>query len=250
MKSIELRERLNKAEENVEKIRKTIARHFAQAEKKKAVIDTNGWSLNRWDYVGGGPTPNETAYWLICDYESKMSDAESAKKKLVEAERVRDNWQAKLDRQLELESKIQNEIPEIFKQVKADLAAEWVKQDIEDRDRMYELKREYRSNYPNYREFSEAWRKLYTYNHEESLKKTDEEFEKIEDKLAEDWLLDLYNRVYAVTGEIIDCSDVRWGGKCLDGKVVGKSGTAIIETIQAGGYNIQRLHLRTLIKEV
>ena len=250
MKSIELRERLNKAEENVEKARKTIARHYAQAEKKKAVIDSNGWVLDRWRYCGGGEEPNNDAYWTICEYEGKLSDAEGAKKKLAEAERIRDNWKAKLERQLELESKIQNDIPEVFKQVKADLAVEWVKQDIRDRDRMYELKAEYRKTYPDWREFSKAWRKLYTYNHEESLKKTDEEFEKIEDKIAEDWLLDLYNRVYAVTGEIIDCSDVRWGGKCLDGKVVGKSGTAIIETIQAGGYNIQRLHLRTLIKEV
>lgn len=250
MNSTELREKLNKSQENVEKIKKTIQRHFDQAEKKLSVIKSNGWSLDRWQYVGGGETPNETAYWAICEYESKMSDAESAKKRLVEAEQVRDNWQAKLDRQLELESKIQNEIPEVFKQVKEDLVKLWVSWDINERETMYKRKRELREAFPNYREFSNAWRDLYTYSREESLTKTDEEFEKIENKEAEAWLLDLYNRVYAITGKVTDCAGIRWGGKCLDGFVVGESGKASIETIGAGGYNIQRFHLRTLVKEM
>ena len=61
---------------------------------------------------------------------------------------------------------------------------------------------------------------------------------------------DLYNRVVAFTGEITDASGIRWGGKCLDGIIIGKEGKAIVETIGAGGYNIQRWHLRTLVKEV
>lgn len=250
MKSTELRERLNKSEDNIAKIKKTIERHFNQAQKKRAIIESNGWILDRWQYVGGGPTPNEEAYWTICEYDDKISDMEGAKKKLAEAEKVRDNWQAKLDRQLELESKIQNEIPEVFKQVKNDLVNEWVLYDIAEREKMKDLKAQYREKYTNWREFNTNWRKLYTYTREDSLNKTDEEFRKIAEKDAEAWLLDLYNRVFAITGKITDCSGVTWGGKCLDGIVIGENGTAVVNTIEAGGYNIQRLHLRTLVKEV
>ena len=261
MKSTELRERLNKSEANVEKIKKTIERHKQQAEKKLAVINKNKWTLDRYQYVGGGTTPNEDAYWAICEYEGKLSDVTSAEKKLAEAMKIRDNWKAKLERQLELENKIQNEIPEVFKQVKADLVEAWVSWDIREREYMFTRNKELRDLFGyDWEDFNQRWREMYSYNKEESLRHTDAEFRKMEEEIAEEWLLDLYNRVYTITGKITDCSGIRWGGKCLDGIVIGEAGSASVTTIAAGGYNEniilssgrhgQRLHLRTLVKEV
>lgn len=260
MNSKELREKLQKSEDNVEKIKKTIARHIAQADKKKAIILENGWAFDRWQYVGGGPAPNEDAYWTICEYESKISDVENAKKKLIDAERIRDNWKNKLATQLEAESTIQTDIPEVFKKVRDELAEKWTQWDIQERELMNSRKKELRERCgDDWREFNKQWRKLYSYNREESLRHTDEEFRKIEEKLADAWLLDLYNRVHAITGEITDCSGIKWGGKCLDGIVIGESGTATVNTVSAGGYNQniildsgrhgQRFHLRTLVFE-
>lgn len=260
MKGTELRERLQKAEANVEKIKKTIERHFNQAEKKLNIIKANGWTLDRWQYAGGGATPNDEAYWTICEYEGKMSDMESAKKKLAEAKRVRDNWKAKLDRQIELEKTIQTSIPEVFKKVRDELADRWTEWDIRERDLMFERKKVLEEECGNdWRKFNELWRDQYSYSREESLHHTNEEFRKIEEKIADEWLLDLYNRVYAITGEITDCSGIRWGGKCLDGVVIGQAGKAVVNTIGAGGYNEhiildsgrhgQRFHLRTLVNE-
>lgn len=248
MNSQELKERLTKAEANVDKIRKTIERHEKQAEKKLAIITQHNWSLDRWKYVGGGETPNDDAYWTICEYENKLSDIKGAQKRLEEAEQIADNWRAKLNAQLAKETKIQTEIPEIFKKVKEDLAEMWTSWDIQERDTMVKRKQDMLKQYANYHEFSTAWRNIYPYSKEESLRKTDEEFRKENEKSAEAWLLDLYNRVYAITGEITDCAGIRWGGKCLDGYVVGKKGKASVETIGAGGYNIVRFHLRTLVK--
>ena len=63
-------------------------------------------------------------------------------------------------------------------------------------------------------------------------------------------LLDLISRIMKVVGRITDASDLRIGPKGdINGIIVGTEGRAKIETIGAGGYNIQCFHFRTLIHE-
>lgn len=235
MTSTELRARLDKAIETVAKKEKTIERHEAQAEKKLAKITELGISID--------PMENREIsehYWLCCEYQSKLRDIKDATKKLEEAQQIAKNWEDKLARQLEVERKLQTEIPEVFTEARNHLVESWVASDIRAREDMLKAKKDL-----EYKEF----RKMYRYTEEESLKHTDEEFRKIEEREADFWLLNLYNRVYAITGKVTDCSGIRWGGKCLDGYVVGENGVAEVETIGAGGYNIQRFHLRVLVKE-
>lgn len=246
MTVLELKDRLNKAEAKVEKINKTIERHRAQAKKKLDIIQANGWELNTWNYVGGGPTPNEDAYWTICEFESKMSDVTNAQKKLEEAKQVVENWKIKLAKQQEIETAIANEIPDVLKQVRNHLVESWVQYDLEEKVRIYSVKhRMLEEENKSYREY----RQVIPYSREEAFQRTEEEFRKIEEREADIWLLDLYNRIKDITGEITDTSGIRWGGKCLDGVVKGKKAMAVVDTIVAGGYNIQRLHYRTLVKE-
>ncbi len=62
---------------------------------------------------------------------------------------------------------------------------------------------------------------------------------------------DLLNRVIAITGPIKDAYGLYVGLKGdLDGVVVGENGTAQVQTIGAGGWNIQRYHYRTLVKKI
>ena len=239
MMSFEIQERLNKAQETVEKRKATIERHKAQAEKKLQKITTNGWSVEaKMEYA---KADNRDAYWMICEYEMKLADIISAEYKLEEAEQIVKNWQDKLNRQIAMELTLANEVPEAFKQARAELVEEWVAGDIRARDVMLQKKKEL-----SYEEF----RKLYRYTEEDALKHTDEEFRKIEEREADIWLINLYNRVKEITGEVTDCSYLHWGGKCLDGCVVGKAGRARVETIGAGGYNIQRFHLRVLVHKM
>lgn len=63
-------------------------------------------------------------------------------------------------------------------------------------------------------------------------------------------LIDLMTRVSKVTGEILDASSLRIKDGNLNGFVIGKDGKAIVETIGAGGYNIQIYHYRTLVKPI
>ena len=56
------------------------------------------------------------------------------------------------------------------------------------------------------------------------------------------------NRVEAKGGKIINVVYCRWNGKGnIDGLILCENNTVEINTIIAGGYNIQRLHYRTLI---
>ena len=63
---------------------------------------------------------------------------------------------------------------------------------------------------------------------------------------------DLVNRVTQITGNITDVSNLRIGNQNgeLNGYIIGEQGKAKVETISAGGYNIQRFHYRCLVNPV
>lgn len=61
----------------------------------------------------------------------------------------------------------------------------------------------------------------------------------------------IIERTNAIVGTITDASNLRVGAKDdLNGFIIGTNGTAKVQTIGAGGYNIQCFHFRTLINEM
>ena len=85
------------------------------------------------------------------------------------------------------------------------------------------------------------------YNETERLEWLEKTLES--DKQAK--LLDMIQRITGTVGEIIDASHLKINEKGnLDGIVIGKKGKAQIETIGAGGWNIQVFHYRTLIHKI
>ena len=62
---------------------------------------------------------------------------------------------------------------------------------------------------------------------------------------------DIIERTNAIVGEITDATGLYVGVKGeLNGIVIGTRGTAKVETVDAGGYNIQCHHFRTLIHKI
>ena len=61
---------------------------------------------------------------------------------------------------------------------------------------------------------------------------------------------DIIERTNFICGKITDASGLYVGMKGdLDGYIKGERGTAKVQTIGAGGYNVQRFHFRTLVHE-
>ncbi len=61
----------------------------------------------------------------------------------------------------------------------------------------------------------------------------------------------MVERVVEITGTITDVSGLSIGSNLeLNGVIIGEKASARIETISAGGYNIQRFHYRTLVHKV
>jgi len=62
---------------------------------------------------------------------------------------------------------------------------------------------------------------------------------------------DLFARCSAVAGVILDASGLHIGNNgSINGVVIGENGKARVETIMAGGYNIQILHYRVLVSPI
>lgn len=88
----------------------------------------------------------------------------------------------------------------------------------------------------------------YIINFYDTKEKLLERFRKDNHTTVENLVLDLQNRIAYKVGEITDYSHLKVGMKALNGTVEGQLGTCRVESILAGGYNIQRLHVRVLVK--
>ena len=79
----------------------------------------------------------------------------------------------------------------------------------------------------------------------------DEWLDKTVEQEKQNKLIDLMNRVTKITGTITNASGLYIANNGnLDGIIVGERGMASVNTIDAGGYNIQCYHFRTLVKKI
>lgn len=122
---------------------------------------------------------------------------------------------------------------------------------ITDRDERLRLIREKDKEYNDFRrEFHQRWNWLIPY-----ITRGDAiDYEKLNKDLQReadakyDFIIE---RTNAITGTITDAANLRIGDKGdLNGFIIGERGTAKVQTIGAGGYNIQCFHFRTLINRM
>lgn len=244
MKIETLKERIEKKEAQIEKKANTINKKYAQIVKKEAKVEKMGYNPKGDKYQAQGTDDHSEVYWTMCDIASLIADIKRLGKEIEEAQNTLKKYEAQLAGELEKEAQFIKEVPEQAKDMEQMLIEKWDESDKWRRDFL----REERSKL-NYMEFF----KHYNGTDYEFASKTDEEIHLANVKTARAFVLDLLNRTKEITGEIVSWDDVHLtvgtnGFPVLNGYVEGKEGRALVESIYAGGYNIQRLHVRVLVK--
>ena len=226
----ELESRIAKKQAQIERKHNTIAKKEKQIAKKQAEID-------KMD------ADSREARWLTNEIKYLNDDIRRNTEEIKECEATLQKYEAQLKGEREKEATFISEVPEAMKTLEAELITEWNRSDIERREWLKAERKEF-----GYAEFIER----HHHSGWEFTMKTDEEINKANTKDARLFVLDLLNRVKAITGEVTDWSNIYLENgntfPVLNGIVIGKEGRAEVESILAGGYNIQRLHIRTLVK--
>ena len=182
--------------------------------------------------------------WYGGDAWSKASDLYDARLCL---EKYRKALKAEEDKEATF-----NQLPQVLIDFKNHLIDRW---DRFDQWKREEIKRIYRDSSIKYEERSYKLRNQFGTGWYEFMYLTDTQIHNANVKAAELIVMNLVNRTIELCGQITDCSDLslesdNQGYLIINGLVIGESGKARVESIGAGGYNIQRYHIRVLVKPV
>lgn len=238
-----LKDRIQNAENKIERKTNTIAKKEALILKKQDKIRKFGVDPDADKFVIA--KTNSEVYWLMCDIDGLKADIIRNNKEIEEIKVNLEKYKEQLTGEVEKESILLKDIPESMKRMQVELVERWDEWDIKRRNQMvYDYKN---LSYDDYKKKYRGTDFMFRY-------KTDEQIHNSNVQDAKYLILDLYYRVKNITGEITDWSGVHatqgsQGFTVLNGFVVGKEGRAEVESILAGGYNIQRLHIRVLVKE-
>ena len=232
MTATEITERINKAQENLNKLMNLIAKREAKLEKLNKQIAGMDKNADRNAY--------QEVQWAIEDTEYAISEN---KDKIPEREQTIKYWQEKLEK-VNAENHRITEMPEQLKQLHEQIRAELVEYNTN-------LRNDCRNDWKKVHQGEMTWKDLSKkYKDPHGLKAmTDSEIARDAEASAKAYVLDLNDRVQKVVGEITDWN-LFISGSHLNGTVTGTRCMAKVETIIAGGYNIQCLHNRVLVNRI
>jgi len=174
---------------------------------------------------------------------------------LHDAQLTLDNYKKQLSEE-EARNEILNHLPAVLQEFKENLIYIWNEYDF---NKQKEIKEEYKNQPkgigPDYREWQHYMREKYGHNWYDFMHKKSDEIIKSNIKDANILILNLLARTQDITGKITDCQYLtldrdNQGYSIINGIIIGEKGKAKVESIGAGGYNIQRYHIRVLVKEV
>lgn len=259
----ELEKKLNDAEERVSKYAHTVERNRAKVERLRNGVKDEGSEF---------------------DLKFAEEDLQRSEWKLEELKGSRDNWAKKVSEEKERIRQYAECVPSVMHEFCDGIVKAWDGFDKAARDKakvtleryytinhsMCEYRNMRKTDCAEYKELENQMNELILknvgYNSRrgkmrpwefgnkirEIAKRTDEEIHAKNVSDAEELVRELYFRVAAITGTVETWSGlhVAQDGHGLDGIVTGKEGTCKVQTVGAGGYNIQRFHFRCLTHKV
>ena len=224
----------------------------AKLEKRKALTAKAAAKLNKLEakaaamgILGKMCYELETAEqkMLVLDVDSARDNLEEAKSKEREAAKAAEKAHEALGKAPKTEEVIEANMPEaiqeFFNKWREAFVNAWMEKMSEMRALAVTSHTEYMMEMN--RHGAEWWVRIHW---------TREEWEKEADSQKKAKMLNLIARVRKVVGTITDANGLYLtdNGE-INGVVKGTEGNAAVRTIVAGGWNIQRLHFRTLVRE-
>ncbi len=238
------KEGLRKAVEKLDKKIALLEKYKAKAIKQRESIVAKGWDPDD-RYCRQGTPEHQDCYWAVCDYKETLNSIKRTESAIEDLNGTVSHWREKLDKAL-AEAKEHDELPEILITVENNIVTEWNRFDFE---RRANLKSEYAVM--DHKDFI----RRFTYSGYSFMRLTNDEIKKSNERSARALVLNLWKRVKDITGTVTDTSNLfitganEYEGIALNGSVIGENGVANVESILAGGYNIQKLHIRTLVRK-
>ena len=283
-----LKDRIEKAEDKITKKQKTIIKKQVTINKKlvalkKLGVDYQALNFKRMltnELLEAGLPKDDAydAYWLECDVDSLLEDIRRGQKEIDETAEKLVTYKAELESAEEkANSRDVQVILDFLKLWKEKVEAYYTKNFsnfLEAEKEYSKFSRSYAEWYnTNYSlrgteedkqkrieqkqmqaEFNDRWSHYFPYlvrddqgNHQLDLVKLQKDLVN-EANRKYDFIIE---RTNAIVGQITDASELTIGYKDdLNGYIIGTKGIAKVQTIGAGGYNIQCFHFRTLINKV
>ena len=246
MTTEEIKNRIAKKEQEIAKLERLYEKYTADDAQEKSIID-------RFLETG-----DRTEYHSYLKSVNRMwgGDAWTKANELYDARNCLAKYQKQLEATEAKENTI-NEMPEVIKEFAENLFDRWNEYDFWKQGQIRaEIKNEpaYKDR-DAYRQFHRDMREKWGVNWYEFAYLPHENIVKANRAAVDALVLNLINRTVELTGKITDAKYLvlerdNLGYAIINGIVVGEKGKARVESIGAGGYNIQRYHIRVLVKEM
>lgn len=194
---------------------------------------------------------NQEARSLDFDIRINLSDQASNFNKLFELEDKLTELQMKLQQE-QVKQKELDDIPPILQELRQNIYDLFLNRYNGYRETSLEIASKIGKSYGSYRK--EMMKELYVVygaivaDYEYWADASDEDIEKRARRSADAYVMDMIRRVTKKVGTITDYSDLTVKGPAINGTIVGDRGSTYVDTITAGGYNIQRLHYRVILR--
>lgn len=268
------KERLDKILADIEKREAMIAKVEAKMAKLRPMVPADVWDSETDTLINNSrgsfyQYENEPFF----DALDKLYDLAFQKREMLSK---LDDLQKKLEGAKAVYEKAQQEdvkfsdVPPILEELIESLKEKFFEADIEAKDEIIatlgkdrkaeqEYFEEQRRNGVEHPEWSGVPKDLYR-KYSKELKKrmgkvrydflyhaTEEDIKKACAKEADQYVRNLWMRIKDIVGDVIDYGHLYLSGPAINGPIYGTKGNVRLETILAGGWNIQRLHYRVLI---
>ena len=212
-------QKLAKANSFIEKLEKKIASYIETARNKGIDLDT---VTPQEIFEKLGETEGHKFYWdIFCNYRDKKEQLRNNRFKVEDIHRIISELESKLNKKRS-DSELVANLPKVI----LDFCDEWCRKATEF----------YLAHHDNSRNDQFRYR-------------TEYDIRKFIKSEAQSKAIEIAHRVKNKCGTITDASGLYIGENgTINGQIIGDKGNATVETIYAGGYNIQCLHFRVLVK--